>query len=177
MKSIEYYMSYIDTTEVFQYIQELIEMAETRYKKSMKVPTISYDLKGKVAGKAFNKRNHIQLNPVLFAHNYDDFWNNTIPHEIAHLVSYNIYGNDGFGHGPLWKGVMYNCYGIEPKRCHDYDTNVNKPKGSLYIYKCSCKEHKITKVRHNRYYNAETNKITLRCNKCKTILEFTGETN
>lgn len=73
------------------------------------------------AGRCFYYENYIDLSQSLFDKFTEDFYNDTIPHEMAHQVTFNLYGPEATAHGPEWKSVMI-AYGIKPQRCHDYMT-------------------------------------------------------
>jgi len=53
-------------------------------------PTVSLALRGRCAGRAHSKRNHISLNAVLFCENFATFLGNTIPHELCHLWKHQL---------------------------------------------------------------------------------------
>lgn len=79
----------------------------------------------------------IKLNVPLFAHNDDsDQIDNTVGHEIAHLVAFAVYGDRG--HGKRWKSVMIR-FGLPPERCHsmnDAARAVGK-NTTVYAYHCA----------------------------------------
>lgn len=85
-------------------------------------PAVQYDLRGRVAGYAYYGKDLVKFNPVLLHENMEDFKVDTIPHELAHLISYKLYGRSGTGHGSNWKYVMQRLSGLEAKRCHNMDT-------------------------------------------------------
>jgi predicted SprT family Zn-dependent metalloprotease len=63
----------------------------------------------------------IDLSPLLFNENITEFISIIIPHEVAHQVAWDIYGDSG--HGSDWKSVMVN-YGIPAERCHKLISTV-----------------------------------------------------
>lgn len=127
-------------------------------------PIIDYNLKGRVAGKAFYYKEMIKLNLDLFRENQKGFLEDTIPHEMAHLISHEI-KLECKPHGKTWKRVMI-MFGCEPKRCHNYKTtsarNVKR-----YRYSCGCSIHEISLTRHKRTMKG----VKYICKKCKKALK------
>src|SRR5690606_24560848 len=83
-------------------------------------PQVQFTVKGRVAGKANFSKNIIDFNYAILSKHGDAFIDRTPAHEVAHFISYLIYGNKGAGHGPFWKSVMRRL-GMRPERCHTYD--------------------------------------------------------
>ena len=67
------------------------------------------------AGRCFYESNEIDISSKLFAIDPQEILNQTVPHEVAHQVAYNLFGDTG--HGAAWKQCMV-AYGLEPARCH-----------------------------------------------------------
>jgi len=74
------------------------------------------------AGRAFieNDPQYIDLCTELFWQYTEQFVEDTIPHELAHLVAFTVYGDPGHGSG--WKTVIHKM-NISTNRCH---TMVNQ---------------------------------------------------
>jgi SprT protein len=70
------------------------------------------------AGRAFigNKPQYIDLSLELFWEYTEEFLTDTIPHELAHLVAYTVFGDEGHGKG--WYSVL-NKMGIKTSRLHN----------------------------------------------------------
>lgn len=70
------------------------------------------------AGRAFidNTPQYIDLSPELFWEYTEEFLQDTIPHELAHLVAYTVFGDEG--HGTGWKSVIQKM-GIKTSRLHN----------------------------------------------------------
>lgn len=87
---------------------------------------VTYDLGGKTAGTACREdsgRFHIQYNPMIMVENLQEFLNDTVPHEVAHLIADEFFKEmwpKGVDHSSLWKFVMIK-FGKNPQRCHDYE--------------------------------------------------------
>jgi len=72
-------------------------------------------------GRAFTWENpqYIDLSHDLLLEHGERFINWVVPHELAHLVAYTKYDDNGHGNG--WKWVMANDLGIMPERCHPFN--------------------------------------------------------
>jgi predicted SprT family Zn-dependent metalloprotease len=102
-------------------ILEVLLLAQQIYKQPFDIPALEYRQMGRTAGKAWQRLWKIELNPDFCRNGHlEDMIHNTLPHELAHLISYKVYGPIlGGGHGRFWKSVMVRL-GLEPKRCHNY---------------------------------------------------------
>lgn len=138
------------------------------------VPTVALDLRGCSAGRAVLRENHIRLNHVLFAENFDDFMAETIPHELCHLWHYQKQrhkrGGAGRAHGREWRLLML-VMGARGSRTHCYDVaNARvRPERSRarFEYACGCPApHQVGAVVHNRI----TRGRAYRCRKCRRTL-------
>lgn len=80
---------------------------------------ITYDVRGRVAGRAGIKRGvyFMQFNPEAVVKYNEDMTKDTIPHEIAHLVCFNQ-RHLGSGHDSGWKYVC-RMLGGDDSRTHD----------------------------------------------------------
>lgn len=131
----------------------LLEAAAQHFRTPIPQPVIRFDLRGRTAGQI---RIHeaqtweIRYNPTLLARNPEDFLAQTLPHEVAHLVAYRLFGRRIRPHGPQWRAVM-GFFGASPERCHRYDVS-GLPARRLrhYEYRCGCRVHRLSSIRHNR---------------------------
>ena len=152
-------------------VQELILKAETAYKRPFPVPAIDYNLRGRVAGRACCLKWKIKLNRFLIESDTEDMINQTLPHEIAHLITF-ARNPRASAHGFEWRMVMM-LFGIPADRCHQMDTtNAGRNKSTKqrrWIYSCKCREHKITTVRHKRALKnlASIGRTGYHCKYCK----------
>ena len=127
------------------------------------LPTISFDLRGKTAGRAYLTTNHIQLNAVLLIENSEEFLSTVIGHELAHLVAYALYRESG--HGAKWAKCM-EMIGLPAKRCHNMDTQNSTVVAQIEI-SCLC----------NRTYKISKRKLAsllasrLYCKVCLAVFE------
>lgn len=95
---------------------------------TMASPTVSFDLRGTTAGQAFPGKNHIRLNGQLLNDNTDDFIEQVVGHEWAHLAAIHLHGQKIRSHGPEWKRVMQSL-SLDPARCHTYATKKARTVG------------------------------------------------
>ena len=165
--------------------ENLVQLAESAVRKAeeqarkhfgIRLPDaeIDYSLRGRCAGQARVTRNgktFLRLNLQLLSENLDDFLQQTIPHEVAHLVvnwQNRKKRQRPRPHGDSWQNVMQECFGLEPVRCHSYKTRPARIVPRNFLYRCNCREHRLTGIMHNRIkqrYNAI-------CKTCRKPLEF-----
>ena len=171
--SIEKQQRVIDQTHHY------IEQAAERYNIKSKPLDIVFNLKGRTSGmyrvshRLGRHSREIRYNSYIFSKYYEDSLNSTVPHEVAHYVSDLIYGlNNIKPHGNEWKAIMLD-FNADAAVTANYDlTGIPQKKFSLYTYQCSCREHQLSSIRHNKI-----NKKRFRyyCNYCKKLLHFKAE--
>ena len=132
---------------------DLIRRAERHFGLRISQSGIHFDLKGKAAGMVVfppGEKPYIRFNPGLLMLNQAHFLAQTLPHEVAHLVARRLYGANIRPHGDEWKQVMA-FYGADPIRCHNYELgNSCTRKIRRFTYRCGCRQHQLTAIRHNR---------------------------
>lgn len=153
-----------------QTVSRCLAILEEKYKRTFVRPTIVYDVKGTTAGFAHYGKNEIRLNVELLYTHWDDMLNNTVPHEVAHIVAGQQYGFNIKPHGGEWQIVMLYL-GLEPTRCHNYEVKKARVHKTPYVYLCDCKEHHVTALLHKRMLAGRT----YQCNTCKGRLYFDRE--
>lgn len=137
------------TTETLnEEARRLMLLAQNRFGVSMPLPEIDTDLRGLQAGQAFVEENRIRLNGKLLAEYGERFVNDTLPHELAHMVVYRLYGRRVRPHGREWEAVMA-LFGAKPERCHQYAVEPVR-RVTSYEYHCFCRVHQLSAVRHAR---------------------------
>jgi SprT protein len=132
--------------------RELLARAARHYGVSMPDPIVAFDLRGRAAGKALAgdaRRALVRYNAALLAAYPEHFIAHTVPHEVAHLVVFRVFGRMR-PHGPEWASVMA-FFGVRPERCHNYDVSgLATRRLRRYPYRCACRDHQLTSIRHNR---------------------------
>jgi len=166
--SAELQQRVIDQTQVY------IELARDLLGIKQRPVEIKFNLKGRCAGMyrvyrhALYQKREIRYNAFIFAKYYDDNYETTIPHEVAHYVSDLIYGLKNIKpHGSEWKEIMH-LFGANAAVTADYDlSGIPLRKRTLYTYQCECREHQLSSVRHNRL---KRNRTQYYCSYCKSAL-------
>ena len=131
------------------------------------MPEIRYTVKGVVAGFAFCHSNMINFNWQLLKNNADEFIEQTVPHELAHILVFELFAGKRKPHGMEWRGIMRGM-GAIPKRTHNYEVAKCYTILRNFVYACKCQEYNFTIIRHRR---AEKG-TKYSCRKCHTVLEF-----
>lgn len=113
-------------------------------------PSLAYDLRGTKAGQAVvywdKTRPKVRLNKVLLMENVETMINQTLPHEMAHVAQFAIYGRipGNTPHGIYWQRIM-GWLGLDAHRCHSYDvTNARVYKKRRFEFTCGCRTHNVT---------------------------------
>ncbi len=149
-------------------VKQCIRKAEHSFQRSFDLPTWNFNVRGKVAGKAYLKQWEIRLNPALFQENKLAFLQEVIPHEVAHLITYQCFGRVK-PHGKEWQYVMESVLGIPAKTTHCFD--VTGVQGKTFEYQCGCQIHPLSIRRHNKVLRKNA---SYRCKICLSELSFTG---
>ena len=89
-------------------------------------PQVRVDLHGHTAGLAYPRSNRIRLNVDLLAdpRYAQDMLHNTLPHEVAHIVTYQLWPEVTGHHNAPWRYVMENILNLPATRCHQYETKT-----------------------------------------------------
>ena len=143
-------------------INEGIALAEKMYGIKIKQPHVVYNKRGTTAGTANYRTWTIDLNAGLLNEHTDAFIARTVPHELAHLITDQMYPEShkqelvwtGKGykrtkrevHGANWQSVMQVLGVADSTRCHSYDvSNVKIHKTTTrYEAQCTCCNKAIT---------------------------------
>jgi SprT protein len=156
------------TERTNEYFQRAAVLFDTR----LKSVEITFNLKGRVAGmyRLSRYKREIRYNPYIFAKYFDDNFNTTIPHEVAHYITDIIYGLRNIKpHGKEWKAVMH-AFEADASVTANYDlSGIPVKKQKLFTYQCECRDHQLTTVRHKRIVK---NSARYYCNHCKQSLRF-----
>jgi SprT protein len=146
-----------------------LNQAELHFNKPMPEVEILFNLRGQAAGMVkimARGKIHVRYNPTLLNENGEHFLSQTVPHEIAHVVAHTINRRRVRPHGPEWQKIMH-LFGADIQRCHTY--KVKQPTRrqlKRFNYRCGCKEHQLTTIRHNRAINGQH----YICRNCREVL-------
>ena len=145
-------------------VSRCFDIADTFFNHRFKRPRCSLKQRGRAAGTAHLQKNEVRFNEYMLLQDPEHFLKTVVPHEVAHIVVFQIYGADVKPHGKEWQAVMLKVYGIKPDRTHTFET----PPKNVYLYVCDCQEHQLTIRRHNRIERG----CEYICKVCKSGLRF-----
>ncbi|GAA0852576.1 SprT family zinc-dependent metalloprotease [Aliiglaciecola litoralis] len=154
-----------------QRLADCISAAEGFFGRQFNSPALLFNQRGKIAGTAHLQKNLIKLNAVLMADNLDQFCQAVIPHEVAHILVFQLYGRVK-PHGKEWQGIMTGVFGLEPKVRHQMD--VTKTQGKTFDYHCRCGTMKLSIRRHNKIVRKQQ---TYLCRQCNHVLHQVENNN
>lgn len=139
--------------QVINESNHFLKTAGDYYNRRFPEIPVLFDLTGKAAGMYRVKAGQrvIRYNPFIFSKYYDDNFNETIPHEVAHYVTDVLFGLRKIRpHGSEWKSVM-QVFGVAANRTASYDlANLPVRKFKKYVYNCGCQNYELTSRRHNK---------------------------
>jgi SprT protein len=127
-------------------------------------PTLSFSNRmTSTAGYAYMSKNHIQLSNYFMSREGREVFDETIGHEVAHIVAYQQFKDRGHGNG--WKHVMRKI-GLPPRACRSSD--FYKPRTNRttrYSYNCPCGQlHTLSANRMGRIRNGRKY-VCLKCSR------------
>jgi SprT protein len=99
----------------------------------------------------------MRFNKVLLESYAEDFINEVVPHECAHVVVYHL-NRSAFHsgskrpkpHGIEWQSVMRDVYRLEPKVTHNFALTSSESRQYSYVCGCVQRIHRISIIRHNK---------------------------
>jgi SprT protein len=161
------------TSRVF----ELLEAAQPLFERHSvhpPEPELRFDLRGTAAGQArwsAGLRPVLRFNLTLAGASTSRFLEQTVAHEVAHLVTAACFGRTR-PHGPEWRAIM-EFFGLpNATRCHNYPVppSTNR-KQRRWSYACGCQTHQLSTTRHRRIENG---RATYHCRRCGRQLRLLG---
>ncbi len=157
-------------TKLIQRVEACIQRAEEVFERSFARPLITMKQRGRIAGSARLKPLELRFNPVLYRENEEAFLNEVVPHEVCHLLIWQLFPGERLRpHGREWRALMQSLYGLPGHAKHEFD--VSSVRGKTHIYRCGCREHELSTIRHNRIVRR---KAEYRCKDCHQVLKAAG---
>ncbi|MBL4817449.1 MAG: SprT family zinc-dependent metalloprotease [Shewanella sp.] len=151
--------------QIAEQVVDCYRQAEAYLQRTFPRPEIKFTLKGKSAGTAHLQLNLLRFNATLLAENHQAFIDQVVPHEICHLLAYQLYGKVK-PHGKEWQALMIKVYQLEPATTHSL--NTESVAGKTFDYLCDCGSIPLSIRRHNKVIRGETQ---YRCRCCKQALK------
>lgn len=135
---------------------------------------IVFTQSGRVAGMAKRKGNiyNIEFNVEAILRDWDEMVNNTIPHEMAHIVDMFLHGGRS-SHGPRWQSIAF-ALGCNPQRTHDIPLSKAR-RTRRYLYVASCGTRLEIGSRHHRRIRRGETFTVKKTGGAITIEHFTGK--
>lgn len=128
-------------------------------------PDIRFDLRGMAAGQARwteGERPVLRYNLAMAQSDPSRFLAQTVPHEVAHLVTAACWGRTR-PHGAEWQAIM-KFFGAPPNRCHSYAVpDATHRRQRRWPYSCGCQKHALSTTRHHR---AQAGQASYHCRRC-----------
>ena len=150
--------------QMVQKVEADYQQAEIHFKRAFTRPEILFTLRGKSAGTAHLQLNVLRFNNVLMTENSQIFLDEVVPHEISHLLCFQLFGRVR-PHGIEWQRIMRRVFNLKPKTTHQL--NTQSVQGAQFEYFCGCGSINLSIRRHNKVVRNETQ---YRCRKCHEIL-------
>jgi len=146
--------------------------AERIFRRRFKPIPVAFDLKGSAAGmfKMDGRRCLIRYNPWIFAKYFEENLHDTVAHEVAHYIVYEVYGRRARSHGEEWQALMIE-FGAAPQATFHLDlSGVPQRRQATHRYQCECRIHDVSTTRHNRVQRGVGR---YHCVKCDGQLVYT----
>lgn len=87
---------------------------------NVKPPEVKINARLKTtAGYAYSQAHRVEFSAELFWEHTEHFVVDTIPHEVAHIITDLRFPNEKSHHGQPWRDTMFVLSGREPKRLHN----------------------------------------------------------
>ena len=157
--------------QITQATHHCIERAGILLDRDFALLPVAYDLQGKCAGmyQIRGSQRRIRYNPWIFAKYFEESLENTVIHEVAHYVVDCVWGIRRVKpHGKEWRQIMVTM-GAEPNVTGHYDlTGIPTRHYKRYAYKCDCKTHQLTILRHRKIVERGA---SYRCQSCRSALQ------
>lgn len=177
---------------VLEEVEERIHQAGVYYGRSFEIPEVRFCRNVTRAGRGAGHEGWVEYNIGYLMSDKEkdrkDMIEETVPHEIAHVLVYIMHGRDAKPHGEEWLRMMRKVLCVEPVRTHSYcqksarQTITRRPQRQ-WVYECGCCLHSVPTRKKNRIEeNRRMNKIyntgtetNWQCGKCEKPLMLIKE--
>ena len=147
-----------------------IHRAEAIYGRRFTTIPVTFDLSGSTAGmyKVNIKQRSIRYNPYIFSKYFDDNLAVTIPHEVAHYITDQVFGLRQIRpHGREWRALMAE-FDADPSVTGRYDLEgIPLRRQQRHAYVCSCSSYQLSSCRRNKIMRGTARYY---CRNCKDEL-------
>lgn len=152
--------------QIAQRIDDLIKQAQQYFNRQFPSPTLHWFSSGTKAGYAVLNHNTLHLHEQLYSEHHTYYWSDVIPHELAHLITYHVFGQVK-PHGKEWRSVMKYVFNVLPTTTHQLPVNHLRRVRQV-TYQCQCGTIELSMIRHNRVVQGRQ---TYRCKTCGDTLQ------
>ncbi|MGS2721294.1 SprT family zinc-dependent metalloprotease [Paraglaciecola aestuariivivens] len=150
--------------KIIQQVTLLMQHANEYLQQNFAMPQVTFNQRGKVAASARLQTHELRFNSVLLNDNLSEFLSDVVPHEICHLLAFQLFGRVK-PHGKEWQNLMRTVFERQPQTYHKM--NVTKVAGKTFTYHCACGPLTLSIRRHNKVKRGQQQYI---CRKCKSVL-------
>lgn len=150
--------------QILERVETCYQEAEIALKRVFPRPITQFTLRGKSAGTAHLQQNRLRFNPVLLRENSQAFITEVVPHEVCHLLCFQLFGKTK-PHGKEWQSLMLQVFKVNPNTTHNF--NTTSVVGKEIEYRCACGPIRLSIRRHNKVLRGESRYI---CKRCRTHL-------
>lgn len=161
--------------EIITLVDDYIDKANSIFKRRFEPIEVLFDLRGRAAGmyKVHGSKKVIRFNPYHFSKFFEENMQETIPHEVAHYITDQVYGLRNIRpHGKQWKMLMLE-FGVEPRTTFSYSLDgIPTRKHKRHTYSCGCMQFEITTRRHNII---QKGKAEYACRQCGRKIKFKSQ--
>ncbi len=149
-------------SQVRKIVEEVFERLAKKYRRGAHaLPAITFDLKGRAAGRAYPRQWKLRFNMEALE-KYPEETSQTVGHEACHLYSVLLYGERVQAHGQEWRKVMKDA-GFTPKRCHSMELTPARIVKKFGWVCLDCERVYYVGPRRN----ASLKRAKLTCNHCR----------
>ena len=156
----------VQQQQIIEKIERDYLIAEKFFKRHFARPEVNFKLRGKSAGTAHLQINQLRFNSVLLHENFDHFITDVVPHEICHLLCFQLFGKVK-PHGKEWQSLMIKVFKRSPNVTPQLD--ISSVIGKQFEYFCYCGSIKLSIRRHNKIQKGITQYC---CKKCQKKLQL-----